>query len=234
MEQLADDIEKGKYDNIQGNDQRYKDAFDAALLGTKNIWKSTDSNLGATKGAGVMYFQWNKNFESIPQYSFYKAVNKQGATFRGTNKDGEPILILNGNYPELPWRTNVDYYIVPSNAYYNTFGDDVYSAFNICSSCTKTDEFKLDPPYTVLGLEKSEGTDDYVVCEGQIPTVALNLKGYDLNGNPVDMKDLNFDWWLGDNTAEEPEKRLATLERMASNLTELWPLSAPIILQSPH
>ena len=198
LEQLADDIEKGKYDNIQGNDQRYKDAFDAALLGTKNIWKSTDSNLGANKGAGVMYFQWNKNFESIPQYSFYKAVNKQGATFRGTNKDGEPILILNGNYPELPWRTNVDYYIVPSNAFYDTFGDDIYSAFNICSACTRTDEFKLDPPYTVLGLEKSEGTDDYVVCEGQIPTVALNLKGYDLNGKQVPMTGLNFDWWLGD------------------------------------
>ena len=212
LEQLADDIEKGKYDNIQGNDQRYKDAFDAALLGTKNIWKSTDSNLGENKGAGVMYFQWNKNFESIPQYSFYKAVNKQGATFRGTNKDGEPILILNGNYPELPWRTNVDYYIVPSNAYYNTFGNDVYSAFNICSACTKTDEFKLDPPYTVLGLEKSEGTDDYVVCEGQIPTVALNLKGYDLNGNPVDMKDLNFDWWLGNKSASTAEGKLATIE----------------------
>jgi len=212
LEQLADDIEKGKYDNIQGNDQRYKDAFDAALLGTKNIWKSTDSNLGANKGAGVMYFQWNKNFESIPQYSFYKAVNKQGATFRGTNKDGEPILILNGNYPELPWRTNVDYYIVPSNADYNTFCDDVYSAFNICSACTRTDEFKLDPPYTVLGLEKSEGTDDYVVCEGQIPTVALNLKGYDLNGNPVDMKGLNFDWWLGNNTASTAAGKLATLE----------------------
>ena len=198
LEQLADDIEKGKYDNIQGNDQKYKDAFDAALLGTKNIWKSTDSNLGANKGAGVMYFQWNKNFESIPQYSFYKAVNKQGATFRGTNKDGDPILILNGNYPELPWRTNVDYYIVPSNAFYDTFGDDIYSAFNICSACTKTDELKLDPPYTVLGLEKSKGTDDYVVCEGQIPTVALNLKGYDLNGKQVPMTGLNFDWWLGD------------------------------------
>jgi len=212
LEQLADDIEKGKYDNIQGNDQRYKDAFDAALLGTKNIWKSTDSNLGANKGAGVMYFQWNKNFESIPQYSFYKAVNKQGATFRGTNKDGEPILILNGNYPELPWRTNVDYYIVPSNAFYDTFGDDIYSAFNICSACTRTDEFKLDPPYTVLGLEKSEGTDDYVVCEGQIPTVALNLKGYDLNGKQVPMTGLNFDWWLGDNTASTAAGKLATLE----------------------
>lgn len=205
LEQLADDIEKGKYDNIQGNDQKYKDAFDAALLGTKNIWKSTDSNLGANKGAGVMYFQWNKNFESIPQYSFYKAVNKQGATFRGTNKDGEPILILNGNYPELPWRTNVDYYIVPSNSFYDTFGDDIYSAFNICSACTRTDEIKLDPPYTVLGLEKSEGTDDYVVCEGQIPTVALNLKGYDLNGKQVPMTGLNFDWWLGDPTRVKPD-----------------------------
>lgn len=242
LEQLAEDVELGKYEHISSD--KYKAAFNAALLRSNNstaIWESDHPS--ANMGAGVMYFKWDKtNFESelMPLYSFQDAVNRKKSIFRSFNELGDRILVFNGNYPQLPWKTDTDYYIVPSNTKITDFKSDVYDAFNICSQCSKASVFRIEPPYTVLGLEKSEGTDDYVVCEGQIPTVALNLKGYDLNGNPVDMKDLNFDWWLGDNTAEEPEKGLLLWktimlrQRMASNLTELWPPFVPIILTLPH
>ena len=213
IEKLAEDIQTGKYDNVLGSNQDYKDAFDAALLGNKTIWKS--ENAANNMGSGVMYFKWSKTFENnelMPVYSFEDAINKNHATYRYTDEDGEPFLILNGNYPQLPWKTETDYYIVPTNDMINDDLSDLYTTFNICSQCSKASTFRLEPPYTVLGLEKSEGTEDYVVCEGQIPTVALNLKGYDLTGNPVDMKGLNFDWWLGNNTASTAAEKLATLE----------------------
>ena len=82
----------------------------------------------------------------------------------------------------------------------------VYEAFNICSNCSRASVFQIEPPYRVLGLESSESTEDHVVCEGQIPTILLDLKGLDMNGKEIDMKDLNYDWWLGNATT------LATLE----------------------
>ena len=151
-----------------------------------------------------MYFQWDKTFNNNEPYSFYKAVNKTHATYR-TVENGIEYLIMNGNYPQLPWKTDTEYYIVPSNTYITSYGM-VYEAFNICSNCSRASVFQIEPPYRVLGLESSESTEDHVVCEGQIPTILLDLKGLDMNGKEIDMKDLNYDWWLGNATT------LATLE----------------------
>ena len=212
IEQLAIDIEAGIYDNeITGNESSYKAAFEASLLrepGSTKIWKSTDTDLTTNKGAGVMYFQWKKNFESNELYSFYKAVNKEAATFRYTDAEDARFLIFNGNYPELPWRTNTDYYIIPSNNEISSYSE-VYETFNLCSECTKASVFHIEPPLTVLGLEKSEDSHDYVVCEGQIPTLVTELKGFDFYGNEVPMQDINYDWWLGDPSSPAT---LATLD----------------------
>ena len=211
LEDLAKRVETGYYDNeIDGSNVHYQNAFDAALLrteGNTNIW--TTDNLTANQGAGVMYFEWSRTFNDMEQYSFYKAVNKEYATFRDT-EGGEPYIIFNGNYPQLPWKTNTDYYIVPSNTKITSFAD-VYTAFNICSQCSKASVFKIDPPYTILGLEKSETTNDYVVCEGQVPTLLTDLKGYDFEGIEVPMNDLNYDWWLGD-LSDSEHPLFATLE----------------------
>ena len=206
LEKMAERVESGYYDaTIDGGDYRYQNAFNAALLRSNNstaIWKS---NAPATNmGAGVMYFQWDKTFENNPEYSFDKAVNRNGTVFRyidnkGTTDDEADdvkYLIFNGNYPQLPWKTNTEYYIVPSNTVIEDY-TSVYDAFNICSNCGKASTFQIEPPYEVLGLESSESSEDQLVCEGQIPTIVLNLKGYDLKGNPVKMEDLNYDWWLG-------------------------------------
>ena len=201
LEDLANEIEEGRF-ILDGNDAGYKAAFDAALLrepGNENIWKSTGQT--ANKGAGVMIFQWNSNFNEIEQYSFYKATSaNKKPVYRYTDDDGERFLVMNGNFAELPWKLNTDYYIIPANIRDpgNFNFNSAYTTFNICSECSKEDVFQIQPPYTILGLEQSDETSDYVVCEGKIPTMLVDLKGYDLNGNQVPMTGLNFDWWLGD------------------------------------
>ena len=211
LDELADAIEDGEFSAITGDNSAYQTAFDAAILGKKTTWYS--NNPTVNMNSSIMYFEWNSDFNEMPEYSFASAVNKKHAVYREIDKDGEKWIVMNGNFPELNWKTNTDYYVINSNVPITDHnGGQQFSIFNICSQCSKASVFRIEPPYTVLGLEKSEGTDDYVVCEGQIPTVALNLKGYDLNGSPVDMKDLNFDWWLGDNTANTAAEKLATLE----------------------
>ena len=195
LDAFAKAVEEGDY-LLADNDVDYRAAFDKALLGNKDIWNSSP-NPNANKGAGIMYFEWDTNFEAMTQYSFADAVNKRGATFRYTDNEGVQWLVLNGNYPGLPWKTNTQYYIVPTNSPIVHGVDDVYSIFNICSECSKASTFQIEPPFHVLGLETSETTSDYIVCEGQIPTILLDLKGFTLDGKEVDMKELNFDWWLG-------------------------------------
>ena len=214
LDELADAIEDGQFSRITGDNAAYQKAFDAAILGNKTTWYSHSNDPEKTKmNSSIMYFRWSTTFEddvNMPLYSFADAVNKNHAVYREIDNEGEKWVVMNGNFPELQWKTNTDYYII--NTPQEITPGHPFTAFNLCSECSKASVFRIEPPYTVLGLEKSDGTDDYVVCEGQIPTVVLNLKGYDLKGNPVDMKDLNFDWWLGDNSAEEPENRLATLD----------------------
>ena len=200
IDNLALQIKDGTY-VLSDNDAAYVAAFNEALLRSSStnetIWESTAQS--ANQGAGVLYFEWQSAFESNPLFSFYKAVNKERAVYRETVGMGDETvdyIVMNGNFPQLPWKVNTEYYIVPSNAHITSFSE-VYANFNICSECSKASVFKIEPPLTVLGLEKSEGTSDYVVCEGQIPTLVTDLKGYDFNGVEVPMQDLNYDWWLG-------------------------------------
>jgi hypothetical protein len=193
IDSLALAIKEGRY-LLDGSDSDYKTAFDAALLGDKEVWDSSTST--SNMGAGVMYFEWDTTFENNELYTFAKAVNKEKATFRYTDDEGD-WLVFNGNYPVLPWKTDTEYYIVPTNNHVTSF-DEVYGIFDICSACSKASAFKIEAPYTLIGLGASEDANDYMVCEGQIPTLVSDLKGYDFNGVEVPMNDINYDWWLGD------------------------------------
>ena len=222
LDELANAIEDGSLSSINMSTLSeshhayiaYKDAFDAAVLGEKTTWHS--DNPSVNMKSSIMYFRWSSTFANDtyqPVYSFADAVNKKHAVYREVKiEDGDEVnyIVMNGNYTGLNWNTNTDYYVINTNQTFSS--GKPFTAFNLCSECTKASTFRIESPYTVLGLEKSEGTEDYVVCEGQIPTVALNLKGYDLTGNPVDMKGLIFDWWLGNNTASTAAEKLATLE----------------------
>ncbi len=191
---LADAIKDGGLKGITGDHTAYQTAFDAAILGKKTTWHSDypSNNMNSS----VMYFRYNSDFSAMPTYSFTKAVNKTSPVY-AEEVDGEKYIVMNGNFPNLNWKTNTDYYIIPSNNPITT-ENTVFKVFNLCSECSKASVFQIEPPYNILGLEKSEDTNDYVVCQGQIPTLLTDLKGYDLEGKEVPMQDLNFDWWLGD------------------------------------
>lgn len=193
LDELADAIEDGEFKAITGDNTAYQHAFDAAILGNKTTWYS--DNPSANMNSSIMYFEWNSDFNAMPEYSFESAVNKKYAVYR-EEINGEKFVVMNGNFPELQWKTNTDYYVISTNLEF-TSGQH-YARFNLCSECNNASVFRIEPPLEILGLEKSQDTNDYVVCQGQIPTLLTNLKGYDLTGKEVPMKDLNYDWWLGD------------------------------------
>ena len=218
LDELAIAIEEGKLASInlaalqREHDPQhpaykaYQEAFDAAILGDKSTWHS--DRPGENMNASILYFRWSTNTTNpdapyyMHPYSFADAANKKYAVFL-ENVNGEEYVVMNGNYPELNWKTNTDYYIINTNETYESMKPFV--VFNLCSECTKASTFRIDSPYNVLGLESSESTNDYVVCEGQIPTIGLELKGYTLKGDEVDMTGLNYDWWLGHKSEEQAE-----------------------------
>ena len=205
LDTLAAYIEKGKLKELPtDNESAYKKAFDHAILGNTTTWHS--DRPGENMNSSIMYFRWNSNYNAMEEYTFAKAVNKTKSVYRETDKNGERWVVMNGNYPELNWKTDIDYYIINTSTVIVQGTTDEHGhyhpvnpcdAFNLLSECAKATTFRIDPPYHVLGLESSESTTDHVVCEGQIPTISLELKGFDLKGNEVDMKGLNYDWWLG-------------------------------------
>ena len=210
LDELADAIEDGEFSAITGDNEAYQKAFDAAILGNKTTWYSHSTDPDKTKmNSSIMYFRWSTTFEddeNMPLYSFADAVNKKHAVYREVDQDGVKWVVMNGNFPELQWRTNTDYYVINTNdpiTEHNT--GQQYSIFNLCSECTKASVFQIEPPYQLLSMESSEATEDLVVCEGKIPTVLTNLKGYDVNGKLIPMTGLNFDWWLGDPTRVKPD-----------------------------
>lgn len=175
--------------------EAYQTAFDAAILGNKTTWHSKPESRTQNMNSSVLYFEWDSDWAAMPEYSFGDAVNRTSPVYR-EEVDGEKYVVMNGNYPALNWKTNTDYYIIITNESFEE--GKPFTVFNICSECTRSSVFQIEPPYDILGLEQSEDTNDYVVCEGQIPTLLTDLKGYDLDGNEVPMQDLNYDWWLGD------------------------------------
>ena len=209
LSELEKNIKDGVYKDITTTyKSAYEAAFDAALLGSKDIWNSNSTN--PTVGAGLLNYHWSHRFEDQETYSFVKAVNGLKPIFGYTDPEtGERSLVMNGNSPKLPWELNTVYYIVTNNSGISNVSDR-FSTFNICSDCTKENVFQLTPPYKILSMETSNMTQELEVCEGKIPTLLTDLRGYNYNGVEVPLTNLNFDWWLGDLSANP--KVPATLE----------------------
>ena len=213
-------IETGEWGDMvdTGHDyaDAYKKAFNAAVLGDiTKVWESNDRENNTD--SGILNFHWSTKFSDMQTYSFAKAVNRSGAVFRETDPETEErFIVMNGNYPnKLEWKVNTDYYIVPfSNA--GISFTDLYDEFNIFSVCSKKRVFQIKPSLNILSLETFDETRELEVCEGKIPTLLADLTGYDINGNLVPMKDLNFDWWLGDKTTDPEHPVLATLNNYHS------------------
>ncbi len=213
VEALEKNIEKGVYgDLINTNDDyltAYKNAFNTAVLGDINkVWNSDSNTENIT--AAVLNYHWSTKFSEMETFSFAKAVNGLGSVFRETDiGSGERFIVINGNYPnKLKWKTDTEYYVIPFTGVVSL--SDLYEDFNLCSACCKKTEFHLDPSVQILSMEASDVTEDLVVCEGKIPTLLTNLKGYNINGESIPLTNLNFDWWLGNETT------LATLDNYHS------------------
>ena len=219
--ELESIIKTGEYSDKAVTDylDAYKAAFNAAILGDPTkLWDSNDRDNANTKDAAVLNFHWNTNFSKMEPYTFAKAVTKQGAVFAETDSEtGERMIVMNGSYSNtLPWKVNTDYYIVPNDNGVATAlsGNDLYVYFNIWSTCNKKKVFQIKPPLNILSMESSDVTKDLEVCEGKIPTLLTDLKGYTINGKEVSLTGLSFDWWLG-NLSATP-KVLATLDNYHS------------------
>ena len=213
LDELALALEEGSLDGlpvVEGS--AYKIAFDKAILGEKSTWHSDRPT--ENMGASIMFFRWNSDYNAMEEFSYERAANKKKSVFR-EEIDGEKFVVMNGNYPGLRFRTNTDYYIINTGEGYTSPEGSLANPcpyFNLCSPCCRVSTFKIEPPLEVVGLDAAENMEDLVVCDGQVPTLLTNLKGYDIKGNEIKMKNLNFDWWLGNKTATEPEDRLATLD----------------------
>lgn len=223
LAQVEQNVEAGVYKDIIGTYKNaYQYAFDEALLGTPTIWDSNNPNDPNTQGAGILNFHWYHHFEQNSLFSFAEAVNRLKPIFRYTDPETqEKLLVMNGNFPKLKWKLYTDYYII----YYNqgiTDASKRFSDFNICSDCSKERVFQLEPPYKILSMDSSDETQEVEVCEGKIPTVLTDLTAYNTEGVQVRLKDLNFDWWLGDpgNPTADPvvPATLATLDNYHSQV----------------
>lgn len=204
FEQVEANINAGVYKDIVhtasegGYKEAYEAAFKEALSGKWGIWDSGNPNDEATLGNGVMNFHWNHHFSQNESYTFTKAVNKTNATYGYEDPaTNTKYIVMNGNYAGLKWDDNTVYYMITAKEGITNM-DDVYSTFNICSDCSTDKEFQLQPSKQILSMESSDVTEDLVVCEGKIPTLLTNLKGYTINGESKPLTNLNFDWWIGD------------------------------------
>lgn len=199
LAQVEANVNNGVYQDITTTyKQAYEYAFNAALLGSKAIWDSEDPDDTETQGAGVLNYHWYHTFSKNKTYSFNKAVNKLAPIFGYQDPStNERFLVLNGNYPELPWELYTDYYIISYNEGI-TDVNKVYQDFNICSDCSKASVFQITPSTKWMTMESTDASQDVEVCEGKIPTVVTNLAAYNLDGISVTLKGLNYDWWLGD------------------------------------
>lgn len=207
-------IQSGEYGDLVTTTYAtaYQTAFNAAVLGDQTkIWDSNNPDVNTD--AAVLNFHWNTNFGKMEAYTFAKAASKEGIVFAETDsQSGERLIVMNGNYNNtMPWKVNTDYYIVPYNGGVTDISDNsLYVYFNICSICSKKKVFQIEAPLDILSIEGSDATQDLEVCEGTVPTLLTELKGYTANGVEVSLTNLNFDWWLGDLSASP--KVVATLE----------------------
>ena len=207
-------IQSGEYGDLVTTTYAtaYQTAFNAAVLGDRTkIWDSNSPTVNTD--AAVLNFHWNTNFGKMEAYTFAKAASKEGIVFAETDsQSGERLIVMNGNYNNtMTWKVNTDYYIVPYNGGVTDISDNsLYVYFNICSICSKKKVFQIEAPLDILSIEGSDATQDLEVCEGTVPTLLTELKGYTANGVEVSLTNLNFDWWLGDLSASP--KVVATLE----------------------
>ena len=206
----------------------YKTAFYAALVGdhpdgaVNRVWDSEDPNNPDTQNCGLLQFKWSTYYNSdiYKDYDFMDAVTSEHTTYRYTI-DGRRYVMFNANFPDIPWKANTAYYIIPYDTKIQYF-DKVPEDFDLRSRCNRKTQFRLRSSLTILEFENVSGDEDLETCENQIPTIVTDLHGYNKKGEQVSMQNLYFDWWVSrrpKTLSDEDPGLKATIENF-SNLQD--------------
>ena len=217
------DVEKGLNNgefDLDDYDDDYATAFEYAMPGDaadhEKVWDSWENV--EVKNASLLRYQWSSYFEDDniqPVFNFQQAADPETRrpVYRYQDETGR-YIIFNGNIVDNVMKPYVQYYVIPYNGEM-TGPEYRYLDFNLRSQCNIKYSFQITPPLEVLGLQESDNYGNVEACENQIPTVLTNLQGYDVNGEVVNMKNLNYDWWLGHRPGtygSDDEGVMATIE----------------------
>ena len=205
--QIEKNINEGVYESETYKDA-YRTAFWASLVGDKadqmRVWKSTDyKSEDAPKNCGLLQFEWSTFYEDHPEYRFVDAIDKENRepVYRYVRKEGDVdmrYLLFNANIPDISWSVNTYYYCIPYNTKVEGLTNtQIPESFNLLSPCNKKYAFRISPTLDIIPLDKVKGDEDLEACENQIPTIVTNMEGFNEEGEPVTMENLNFDWWIG-------------------------------------
>lgn len=207
--QIEKNINDGVYENADSIVKAaYVKAFWASLVGDKEnqlrVWKSTDYNSeSAPKNCGLLQFEWSTYYEDHPEYKFVDAIakDKREPVYRYVRKEGDVdmrYLLFNANIPDITWSVNTYYYCIPYNTKVESLSkDQIPASFDLLSPCNKKYAFRISPTLDIIPLDKVKGDEDLEACENQIPTIVTNMEGFNEDGEPITMENLNFDWWIG-------------------------------------
>lgn len=178
------------------------DQFKDALVGTESF----DENGGA-----YHQFQWSLDFENNATQPVYNLVDAVSDSSKYLYRFVDPIsgakyLIFNGNKHRLTFEEDKTYVVLYALGKFDQteFGNAHTRFFN--SVCSNRTEITIESHWKVITDDViGVGDDGYEMCSGVTSKIAFDLQGLDPAGAPIDITQLNYDWWFGFYGEEEDE-----------------------------
>lgn len=207
------------YDDAHGYkrndpDNKYNKAFGAALMGNRTLDRTNKDhafhNFDIIRDGTVSTIDnvtKERFYTDIPQYSFKESSDD--VVYRDSIR-GERYIVFKesvahgeaSGITEHKWTAGKSYYLLFSTA---TITEDHVNlhdlgctVFNLDDNkCAVLYEFTVAPPVSIKGdAETITSGDEVQACEGQTPTLSVNLNGRTETEDVV-IKNLNYDWWTG-------------------------------------
>lgn len=181
------------------SDEKYKQAFDKALVGSRD--PADQDKYGEYAFHRAFFSTKYDNDETQPVWNFNEAMGlDRVGVFRETLEDGSRRLIFNDRITDEKIQPGHKYYVVfvpiPDGEYAE--GLEACKLFNLLDDCTIRSEFVARS----AGVVRVDGDmelvkDDKVTyCAGSTPTLHVALTGTGADGDFVD-ETRPHDWWIG-------------------------------------
>lgn len=202
-------LDKSKFDELeQGN---VEGAFNAALLGDKNAQNSPTTE-------AFHFMKFNSHYESNPEFTNYTWDSADALTssfaHRETDEDDEKWLVFNAMISDARLKPNHKYYLVvkavddASDTNYSYDKID-YTTFDMTNpKCRMIAEFTVQSAKRVKYEGDVDKTgDDISYCAGSTATLKVELLNRStLTTTEEVVKDVYYDWWIGDLESYNDEK----------------------------